>query len=128
MTNRSRSFFIANIVLAPVFLLCVAVQYNDPDPLPWMAMYGLAALACLLYVAKRLRWHFSAAIGVIALIWAATILPRVSGKPIPWNQVFGTMEMISSAVEETREIGGLLIVAGWMLVLTLETRTGPGSV
>jgi len=112
----------ANWVMAIVFMLCVAVQYNDPDPVRWMTIYGLAFAACLLFVSGKLRWPFPAAVGAAALLWAATIGPRVIGKNVPMNEVFGTMRMISEPVEESREMGGLLIVATWMLVLLLAMR------
>ena len=41
-------------MMAVLFLIAAALQYNDPDPLRWMAIYGLAVLACLLALAGRL--------------------------------------------------------------------------
>lgn len=118
------SMVVANYVMAAVFSFCVVVQYNDPDPVQWMTIYGLATIACILYITRKLKWYISAAIGLAALIWAATILPDVVGKPTDWPHVFGTMHMISPTVEETREIGGLLIVVSWMLILTFAVRRG----
>jgi len=112
----------ANWIMTLVFLMCVAVQYNDPDPVRWMTIYGLAMAACLLFVSGKLRWPFPVAVGVAALLWAASIVPHLIGKSIPMNEVFGTMRMISEPVEEAREMGGLLIVAFWMLVLLLALR------
>lgn len=34
---------ILNIVLAVIFILFAAVQFNDPDPFLWVAIYGLVA-------------------------------------------------------------------------------------
>lgn len=113
---------IANWVMSLVFLLCVAVQYNDPDPVRWMTIYGLAMAACLLFVSGKLRWPFPVAVGVATLLWAASIVPHLIGKSIPMNEVFGTMRMISEPVEEAREMGGLLIVSVWMLILLLALR------
>jgi hypothetical protein len=108
--------------MAALFLFSVLLQYNDPDPIQWMAIYGLAAVACILCIRGKLRWYMSAAVGIAALIWAGGILPDVLGKPTDWPHVFGMMHMISPTVEETREIGGLLIVAIWMFVLTFAAR------
>jgi hypothetical protein len=113
---------VAILILAVVFFFCVIVQYNDPDPVRWMAIYGVATLACLLFVFGRLSRLVPAATAVIALIWTASILPRVWNQSIAWNEVFGRMSMKSEIVEETREIGGLLMVAVWMLVLTILVR------
>ena len=39
-------FAIANGIMAAMFLLSAVLQYNDPDPLRWIALYAAAALAC----------------------------------------------------------------------------------
>lgn len=122
MATRSTPLVVANYVMVVVFSLCVLIQYNDPDPLQWMTIYGLAAIACILYLTGKLKWYVSGAVALAALIWIATILPDVIDKSPDWSQVFGTMHMISENVEETREIGGLLIVASWMLILTFAVR------
>jgi hypothetical protein len=114
-------FRIANWVMIAAFLFSVAVQYNDPDPVRWMLIYGLAALACNLKVRSRLRWYFPAAVGVTAFVWAASIAPRVIGKTT-FGEMFQAFEMINSVVEEAREMGGLLIVAAWMGVLVVASR------
>ncbi len=43
--GRSLSLLtVANGLMAALFLIAAALQYNDPDPLRWLAVYGLAAL------------------------------------------------------------------------------------
>ena len=111
----------ANGVFLVVFLLCVAVQWNDPDPVGWMAIYGAAALCCVLFALRKLPFYFPAVTALVALLWSLLILPEVWGKPIPVREVFSLVHMISAGVEEVREIGGLLIVFGWMVVLTKKT-------
>ena len=56
-------FKVANWLMIAAFLFSVAVQYNDPDPIRWMLVYGLAALACILKLRGRLSWYFPAAVG-----------------------------------------------------------------
>jgi hypothetical protein len=107
-----------------VFLCAVAVQYNDPDPGRWMAIYGLAALACGLSLADRLPRPAPILIGLAALIWAATIAPGVVGR-VSVNDLFESFTMKSQSVEEAREMGGLLIVTGWMALLSLVGPAGP---
>jgi hypothetical protein len=36
--------------------LGAAVQVNDPDPARWIAVYALAAAACLLSLLRRMQW------------------------------------------------------------------------
>ena len=119
--RRPKALVVATGLMAAVFLLCVAVQYNDPDPIWWMAIYGLAAAACILYLARRLPPALSAGIGIVALIWAARLAPAVIGQVSP-SEIFASIEMKSAAVEVAREMGGLLIVACWMAVLTAARR------
>ncbi len=101
-----------------VFVFSVAVQYNDPDPIRWMTIYGLAALCCIWSFLGRLAWYFPAAVGVVALLWASLLAPSVIGQT-SFSEMFGSIGMINLAVEEAREMMGLLIVAFWMAVLAV---------
>lgn len=112
---------IANYVMAVAFLFSVVVQYNDPDPLRWMAMYGAALVACILFATGRLRWYIAAGIGLIALLWAIDWAPGVLGKT-RFSEMFGAWEMKNERVEEAREFWGLMIIVGWMAVLTILSR------
>ena len=105
--------------MAALFAFAAAVQYNDPDPLRWMAIYGLAMLACGLALAGRLSWLPPALLGLIALVWAGTLAPGVVGR-VSLGELFQSYGMLTPAVEGGREMGGLLIVAVWMGVLTLS--------
>jgi hypothetical protein len=116
----------ASGVMAILFLFAVAVQHNDPDPLRWMAIYGLAAVACVLAVAGRLPRLAPVLVGAAALAWAATLARGVVGR-VSMGQLFESYAMKSEVVEEAREMGGLLIVAAWMAVLALVgSRPGRG--
>jgi len=53
--------------------------------------------------------------GLIALAWAATIAPRVIGH-VRFLDMFAEFEMKDIGVEESREMYGLLLIAGWMAV------------
>jgi hypothetical protein len=109
---------ILNYVMTACFLFSVIVQYNDPDPIVWMLIYGLAAVACVLAIAGRLNWMFPAAVGIVALAWALTLAPNVIGK-VAFSELFEAFEMKDERVEVAREFGGLLIVAFWMAALVL---------
>src|SRR5437867_11028091 len=110
----------SNLLMVALFVLAVAVQYNDPDPIRWMSIYGMAALACGLAYRDKLHWSIPAATGLVALIWAATIAPRVVGKA-SLGEMFQSWEMHSELIEEEQEMCGLLIVAFWMAVLLVVT-------
>ena len=111
-----RALWIAlNVLFSAMFLFSVAVQFNDPDPVRWMAMYGFATLACILELARNRRWSLPAGIGLIAVSWAASTGQNVHGVRI--SELFAEFEMKNEMVEQAREVGGLLIVALWMFVL-----------
>ena len=45
---RAMTVKIVNLVLMLLFLLCMAVQFNDPDPWFWVLLYGaVTAIAAL---------------------------------------------------------------------------------
>jgi hypothetical protein len=111
----------ANLLFLVMFALSVVVQFNDPDPVRWIAIYGAAGLACGVTLGGRLRWWLPAAVAAAAGAWSATIAPRVVGR-VPWRRMFEAWEMRDLGVEESREMYGLLIVAVWMTVLAIRAR------
>lgn len=125
-------FKLLNYLFLALFVASVIVQYNDPDPWVWMAIYGLAAVACLVAIKQPAQWRLSVVLLLGTLLWAATIAPRVLGR-VAFGELFEAWEMKDLRVEEAREFGGLLIVAAWMLVLFLRahhtrlTRRNPAT-
>jgi hypothetical protein len=105
-----------------LFLFSVAVQYNDPDPVQWMAVYSGAAVAQVA-VLRGWRWARLACLLTLfaALGWALTYY--LGARPfVPLARMFDQFEMRDIAVEETREAMGLTIVSVWMAVLLLRPR------
>ena len=119
MAGRVSGFRILNFIMAATFIFSVAVQYNDPDPIQWMAIYGSAAVACILSLGGKPSWKFSAAVAAAAFIWACFIAPGVFSRPFPTTMV-DSFHMTDVADEEARELGGLLIIALWMAVLAVS--------
>lgn len=107
---------VADVVFLLLFMFSVVVQYNDPDLYVWMVIYGAAAVACLLSLRNRLPRWLPMVVALVAILWATTILPRVLGK-VPFLDMFAAWEMKDTGIEESREMYGLFLVAGWMLVL-----------
>ncbi len=118
---------ILNYIMAAMFLFSVVVQYNDPDPLVWMTIYGAALAVCVLEILGRNRWYFPAMVGAITLVWALMLVSQVLGK-VAFSELFEAWEMKDQRVEVAREMGGLLIVAFWMMVLTgIQWRVARGE-
>jgi hypothetical protein len=114
---RTKVWSVANWTMAALFVFSIVVQFNDPDPFRWMLIYALAAAVCVLEARRGSPWAAAAAVGSVALIaafWIANGLDMV-----PVADLFAQWEMRDTQVEETREVGGLWIIAGWMLPVTL---------
>ena len=116
MAQQSRFLTYLSYFFLAVFLLSAAVQYNDPDPLLWIAIYGGAALLTWLFIRERLNWTVPAITGIALLFWAVFLLPQVWGV-VGISDLFEAWEMQNIAIETAREAGGLLIIAVWFLVV-----------
>ncbi len=112
---------ILHLSFAVLLLLAVAVQYNDPDPLRWMAMYGSAAVISAMAAFRRVPWVWPALVALVALAWAATLLPAVARNP-QGGGLFDQWGMANIGIEEGRELYGLAIVAAWMFATAVHER------
>lgn len=115
----------ANGFMCALFLLAVVVQWNDPDPILWMAIYGAALAVCLVVTFRgRVPMVGPALVLLVALVWGVNTMfggPAASA----YAHMFDAWEMRSSTVEVARESSGLLIVAAWMLsVIVSQPRGG----
>jgi len=99
-----------NWILAVLFTLFAVVQYNDPDPLAWIAIYVAVAVLCALTALGRApRWALIAA-SVAAIIWMATLAPGMldwAGMGFP--NIAGRMTAETPHIEVVREFLGLLV-------------------
>lgn len=114
-----------NWLMCALFLLSVLVQWNDPDPIRWMAIYG-AAFAISVAVALRARVpaQVPLLVAAVALAWAVSTID--GGRTTGYSHMFDSWEMKSANVELAREATGLLIVGAWMLVISVA-RYGAGK-
>jgi hypothetical protein len=65
-------------------------------------------------------------IAVVTLAWAATIAPRVIGK-VPFGAMFDEFEMRNIAIEESREMYGLVFIAAWMAAVAVAAWRRKGK-
>ena len=124
--TKSAVWTAANVILGLMFAFSVAVQFNDPDPIRWMAIYGAATYVCLLETRRRTSVLLAATVGMVAVVWAATIAPRVLGH-VRFLDMFAAFEMKNAGVEESREMYGLVLVALWMAAVALVARRRGGA-
>lgn len=105
-----------NILFLLAFVASALVQYNDPDALPWMLIYGAAALMCAAqYRKKPPRW-LPLTVLVVSLAWSVALLPGVAGQVTP-GELVESAGMRTLEIEQAREVGGLGLVALWSAVL-----------
>lgn len=104
-----------NLAVGVMFAGFVGVQFNDPDPVRWIAMYGAAMMVCFLSDRLPGRW-VPGAFATMAFAWALTMAPGVLGEA-QWSDLFETMKHENHA-EEARELMGLILTGSWMCVIT----------
>ena len=105
-----------NIIFLIAFLLSALVQYNDPDPWRWLAIYFAAAGMCLLQHFNKLHRYLPLALVIICSLWVLLLVPNILGE-VNAQEVIESITMKSKAVEEAREIGGLTLILFWSGVL-----------
>lgn len=95
-------------LMTVVFTGFVLVQYNDPDALLWILLYGLAVAASAARVLGRSPVGLPLLVGVysLAMLWLSP----------------GLLQRDWIDFEEGRESAGLLIAAVWFAVLFVDKR------
>ncbi|MBI2436077.1 MAG: transmembrane 220 family protein [Candidatus Hydrogenedentes bacterium] len=98
-------FRFANAVMLILFMTAFSWQFNDPDGVLWLMIYGYAAIITAM---AYNRWYTHwAAVGAVGYFAGFFTLIQHWDPAVPWIEI-----------EEVREAFGLLICGAWMLVLT----------
>jgi hypothetical protein len=115
-------FRLFTTIMTAVFAAAALLQYNDPDAVRWVLVYGGAAVLSGV-AAWRGRAPVPAAVclAAMALTWAVVLAARVPGIGV-YAHVADSWRMQSSGVEEARESLGLLLVAGCAAALAMASR------
>ncbi len=92
------------------FLLAAAVQFNDPDPLLWMAVYSSCAVICFLHERGR-RHGLKAGLAAIGFFVAGAVIAARVPSGASWMNI-----------ETAREAMGLFVCSLWMTVLAWSAR------
>jgi Transmembrane family 220, helix len=121
MTDAPMWFRITSLAMAALYAVSVALQYNDPDPIRWMLIYGAAAVASAALPRKRWAVGLAFTTAIAAAIWAGLLIVQIWGK-VGFSDLWLKMSEKGGAVEVEREFGGLAIVAGWLLIAVVLRR------
>lgn len=122
---------ICSALMALLFIAWAAFQYNDPDPFLWILVYGLAALASILFLVNRLSFWFPVGFLAIAIIWAIVLYTQAEYLDLATaiqecELEMGSFLSVCSWIpqkltsEKWREMGGLIFVSIWMGALAIS--------
>ena len=110
---------IIKLILAIIFILFAAVQYNDPDPLLWMFIYGFVALLLLVSAFRGISKELIIASCVGLISYSLLYLPGLwewwtEGQA---GELVAEMKADKMYIEESREFLGLLIATAGLFFL-----------
>ena len=118
---------ILNVFFAVIFVVSAGLQYNDPDPLVWIAIYLYAAILC--FFAARGKYYPNAyLLGMVVYLAYASYLFFDKDGVLSWanehnaESLVTTMKAEKPWIEETREFGGLLILFVALLINYIHSR------
>lgn len=99
-----------HLSLALVFALFAALQYNDPDPVQWMLVYGSVSALCVGAAFGRFSKPAVIVVSVTVLVWMLTLLPGfLAWIDMGMPSITGTMQAHEPYIEVVREFLGLAI-------------------
>lgn len=110
-------FKLINSVMVLMFVFAIFVQFNDPDPLLWIALYGAVLSAC---IAQYINMNLGKGLYLLALVYAAGIAYLSPSFTDTSMHAFGSVGMDSMQDELVRELWGLIICLIWTGVLILK--------
>lgn len=112
-------------ILGIIFVLFAALQWNDPDPMNWIILYGFMAVMCgMAAFGKYQKWPVLIGAAAYA-IYAILLFPSF----LTWLQSPNRAELFDEFakmqnlyLEETREFLGLLVCILVMAFIWLSHR------
>ena len=116
---------VLNLVLAVMFVIFAFVQVNDPDPVVWILIYGVMAVACIF--AAFDHYYRIVSIGLL-IIFVAYSSVSFSGV-VEWlksddkSMLFDDIaKMQYPYIEESREFLGLFICVVVLIMHLVRAR------
>lgn len=104
-----------NIIMAILFIVFAALQYNDPDPLLWISLYLYAAYLCINRYRGKYQPRGYALAFMVYAIYAVYLFFDRNGV-LSWINDHHAESLVTSMkaekpwIEESREFGGLVIL------------------
>jgi len=108
-------FKVLSILFALLFIVSAGLQYNDPDPLLWIAIWSIAAILSLLFFSDKISSSVLFIVGAVCFIGFLNLFPSNF-------QGFGLDDGDIKDVELAREAVGLLIIALVLFMYAFRVR------
>jgi hypothetical protein len=112
---------IFNLFFCFIFIVCAALQYNDPDPYLWMPIYLYGVILC--WLAFRKKFYPKAYLaGIIVFAFYAVYKVFDKNGLLDWinehnaENIAETMKAEKPWIEESREFFGLVILIVVLLI------------
>lgn len=113
-------FKILAVIFTAMFIYAIYVQTNDPDATLWYLLYGVAALASVLFLMNKLPFTIAVVLFLGYVIGCAVVWPeQYEGITIGEGNI--------KNIEEGREALGMLITAGIMLIYAFGVKASKKS-
>jgi len=112
-----------NLFMSIFFMVATGLQYNDPDPMVWMFLYGFSSIICITivinpYVQERRLWRMLVTVHLLYTVGLLVYAILAYGHLVVKN-----LNILHD--EEGRELCGLSLVAIW---LSISMATSFGTV
>jgi hypothetical protein len=116
---------IVNLVLAVMFLAFAFVQINDPDPLLWIAIYGVMAVICIMAAFKYYQPLAMYVLLILFVVYGYILWPGMKewlaqdDRSVLFDDI---AKMEHLYIEEAREFLGLVICDVVLLIQIVRAR------
>ena len=116
---------IINGFLTFLFILFAAVQFNDPDPVHWIALYAFLAVVSGFAIKKKYNPKILFAGMLLCLIWMATLFPDfIAWLKMGAPSIVGSMKAETPYIELVREFLGVAICFGALVFHYFQFKKG----
>lgn len=118
---------IFNWTMAIVFVVFALLQFNDPDPYLWIPVYGYTALVCILNAKNKFDSFANYGLIIFCFIYGIKLTIGTDGV-FSWlseheaENLVQSMKATKPWIENTREFGGLLIIAVTALINIIKNK------
>lgn len=114
-----------DLLMALLFAASLCLQFNDPDPVRWIALYGAGSAIAFASFRGRKLSNVAWVLIVVCVIWMSLLGDSMAEfvRRGDIRLLAATMKADDTVIEETREFFGLFIVALYALLVAWPGRS-----